>query len=308
VNIVQTFPKSQKAATMPAEPASRPLRRYLRFSVRGLIVIALAIGAALGWSVRQAHLQRDAVAAIERAGGQAHYAIYPGAGDFTWTKPLSWNKLIGEYIGIDIVDHVAYVQFLERSNNNDAPRRQALAHLPDLGGLQTLNLAGSSIADEDLAGLEGLKHFERLMLQNTGIGDAGLAHVRALTSLQEIYIRNTPIGDEGLTHFRRLTNLRHLTLTGNKVTDAGIERLKNLRNLQTLDIAVTQISDGGPEHIAALSNLNILTLAWTRITDRGLAHLKRLTKLSSVDLTGTQVTDAGVKELMQALPRLTIER
>ena len=100
--------------------------------VNWLIVLVLVIGAALGWTVRRAHLQRDAVVAIEKAGGQVDYAIFPGAGDFSWTKPLSWNKLIGEYIGIDLVDHVAYVQFLERSNSNDAPRRQAQGRPADL--------------------------------------------------------------------------------------------------------------------------------------------------------------------------------
>jgi hypothetical protein len=38
----------------------------LRFSVRGLIVLVIVAGAALGWIVRQAHIQGDAVAAIIR--------------------------------------------------------------------------------------------------------------------------------------------------------------------------------------------------------------------------------------------------
>ena len=46
------------------DPVSHPWRRFLRFSVRGLIVVVLVIGAGLGWIVRQAHIQRDAVAAI----------------------------------------------------------------------------------------------------------------------------------------------------------------------------------------------------------------------------------------------------
>jgi hypothetical protein len=44
---------------MPADPKtiSRPWRRYLRFSVRGLIVLVLLIGAGLGWTVRSARIQ-----------------------------------------------------------------------------------------------------------------------------------------------------------------------------------------------------------------------------------------------------------
>jgi hypothetical protein len=56
---------------MPDEskPVSRPWRRFLRFSVRGLIVLVLVIGVGLGWIVRRAHIQRDAVSAITKAGG-----------------------------------------------------------------------------------------------------------------------------------------------------------------------------------------------------------------------------------------------
>ncbi len=51
---------------MSSGPVSRPWQRFLRFSVRGLIVLVLVIGAGLGWIVRSAQVQREAVAAIER--------------------------------------------------------------------------------------------------------------------------------------------------------------------------------------------------------------------------------------------------
>jgi hypothetical protein len=60
-------------ATMPAGPVSHPWRRLLRFSVRGLIVLVLVIGAGLGWVVRSARIQREAVAAIKSAGGGVTY-------------------------------------------------------------------------------------------------------------------------------------------------------------------------------------------------------------------------------------------
>ena len=55
------------------KPVSRPWRRFLRLSVRGMIGIVIVISAGLGWVVRSAHIQRDAVAAIASAGGTVKY-------------------------------------------------------------------------------------------------------------------------------------------------------------------------------------------------------------------------------------------
>jgi hypothetical protein len=56
-----------------AGPISTPWRSFLRFSLRGLIVFVIGVGAGLGWIVRQAHVQRDAVAAIEEVDGSVRY-------------------------------------------------------------------------------------------------------------------------------------------------------------------------------------------------------------------------------------------
>ena len=56
-----------------AKAVSRPGVAILRFSVRGLIVLVLLIGCWMGWLVRSARIQRDAVAAIKDAGGTVSY-------------------------------------------------------------------------------------------------------------------------------------------------------------------------------------------------------------------------------------------
>ena len=80
---------------MPAEPVSRPWRRFLRFSVRGLVVVVLLIGVGLGWLVLGARIQRDAVAAIKSGGGGVNYdwewsngKIIPG--ESLWRRDGSW--------------------------------------------------------------------------------------------------------------------------------------------------------------------------------------------------------------------------
>ncbi len=45
------------------------IRARSRLSVRALMVLVLVCGGWLGWVVHRARVQKDAVAAIERAGG-----------------------------------------------------------------------------------------------------------------------------------------------------------------------------------------------------------------------------------------------
>jgi hypothetical protein len=52
-----------------SEPTPRPWRRYLRLSMRGLLVLVLLIGGWLGLLVRSTGVRRNAVAAIVLAGG-----------------------------------------------------------------------------------------------------------------------------------------------------------------------------------------------------------------------------------------------
>src|SRR5262245_46876506 len=106
-------PRHGYEMTDPPKPVSHPWRRYLRFSVRGLIVVVLVIGIWLGWIVRRARIQREAVAAIKNAGGFVAYewewangTLIPGA------KPWAPRWLV-DLIGVDYLGRVTDVQLLE---------------------------------------------------------------------------------------------------------------------------------------------------------------------------------------------------
>jgi hypothetical protein len=58
---------------MATNAVASPWRRYLRISLRGLIVLVLVLGSALGWIVNCSKGHHDAVAAIEQAGGTVKY-------------------------------------------------------------------------------------------------------------------------------------------------------------------------------------------------------------------------------------------
>ena len=207
-----------------ADLASRPWRRYLRFSVRGLIVLVLVIGGGLGWMVRSARIQRGAVAAIERAGGSVLY-------DWEWLDGKGQPVRGGEpwaptwfvdLIGADYFRNVVAVEFLASSTPNDV----LIAQVGQLTGLQQSRVFAPSLTDVSLARLEGLTKLFKLRLYGTQVTDAGLAHLKGLTGLDSLCLEHTHVTDAGLAHLRGLTKLSYLHIGHTAVTDAGVKELQ----------------------------------------------------------------------------------
>jgi internalin A len=335
------FPPSCGAATKPAERVSRTWRSYLRFSVRGLILLVLAIGVGLGWMVQSARNQHDAVAAIEKAGGSVSY-------DWEWRngtaipagKPWAPRWLV-DLMGVDYFGHVTDVSLpgatdaaivpvarltqlqrliLAESSMSDVgvisffdvnrPRvtSAGLMHLKKLTNLAELDLGGTQVSDAGLAHLKGLTKLSVLDIRGNEVTDAGLAHLKGLTNLSVLSVCGNPVTDAGLAHLAGLTNLSTLRLDGTRVTDAGLAHLKGLTKLRRLSLDGTEVTDAGLTNLMRLTKLSDLDLSFTEITDAGLTHLTALTKLSSVELDGTGVTETGRKALEEALPRLSLNR
>ncbi len=269
---------------MPDQALSKSRRRWLRTSVRGLIVLVLVIGAGLGWIVRSAKIQREAVAAITTAGGWVKY-------DWEWSnrKSISGGKpwaprWLVDLVGVDYFGHVTAVGL------PGAPVA-TIAQVGHLTRLQNFAIYSSSNPYAE-----------------PNLNDAGLAELKGMSDLALLGLGFTHVTDAGLTHLKALTSLASLDLGFTQVSDAGLAHLKELKNLTGLNLIRTRVTDAGLAHLKGLNNLSSLRLTHTQITDAGLAHLMSLTKLSVLDLSGTHVTDAGVEQLKQALPNLKITR
>ena len=296
-------PQSQRVATIPASPVSRRWRRYLRFSVRGLIVLVLVIGAGLGWTVRQAHVQRDAVAAIKSAGGSVKY-------DWEWRdgKPISggepWpSRWLASLIGIDYFGHVIEVN-VSLAGKSD----EVILQVARLDRLQHLDFHYPAVGDVELAHLKRLTNLKWLDLSASPVTDAELSYLKGLNNLSGLALSGTQVTDAGLVHLTGLTNLNYLDLEGLQVTSTGLEHLKGLTKLNYLHLAGTLVDDAGLVHLKGLTALSRLNLSDTQVTDAGLAQLNGLANLTVLELEDTQVTGASVNELKQALPSLDIWR
>jgi hypothetical protein len=232
-------------------PVSRPWRRLLRFSVRGMIVVVLLVGGWLGWIVRSARIQRVAVAAIKVAGGSVWY-------DWEWHngrkfpgKPWAPEWLVGA-IGVDYFGRVAGVRYSPYS-------RVRLADLKSLSDLSDLDLSFTDFTDDELANLAGLTNLQTLNLEATQITDAGLIHIGGLTKLETLYLNNDRITDAGLSHLAGLAKLSRLgLLRDTQATDSGLRHLERLPNLIYLDLRGTQVTGAGANELRrALPKLTI---------------------------------------------------
>jgi internalin A len=312
---------------MSAGPVSRPWRRFLRFSVRGLIVLVLVIGVWLGWLVRSARIQREAVAAITRAGGMVHYDWdWSNGGGGLLREPRYPRWLIGQ-LGVDYFGHVTRVSIwnlkhlggglsqigtLTRLEMLSIPggmqvTNTGVAHLQSLTSLQALQLPRSNLTDADLARLAGLSKIELLDLGSTAVTDTGLVQLVSFTRLKSLDLTDCRrITDSGLEHLAALRSLEFLALTWCNIGDDALNFLKSLTRLQKLSLQGTSINDAGLMQIRHLARLQDLDLANTAVSDAGLLHLKTMSALRSLDLSITKVTEAGVRDLNRALPKLKV--
>jgi hypothetical protein len=271
-------------STTLAKRASRPWRRFLRFSVRGMIVVVLVIGVWLGWIVRSAQIQRDTLKAIRNAGGIVAY-------DWEWTdgKAVPGGKPWAPWwfvnlIGVDYFCDASGVWLSKSSTATDL----AMVKVGRLSQLQILTLDDSLVSDLGLSQLNGLNRLSWLDLGRSTVSDAALMHLKGLTKLSSLNLTETRVSDAGLVHLGRLTNLSELGFEGTPITDAGLASLKGLNDLLGLDIGYTRVSDLGLEHVKRFTKLKWLNLHRTRITDAGLANLAGLKSLLSIDIGDTK--------------------
>ena len=200
---------------MPDQPLPMPWWHRLRLSVRALIALVMAIGVFLGWYVRTVQVQRDAVAAIKKAGGAVAY-------DWEWGnynpdiidsngKPRA-PRWLASRVGVDYVANVVHVSLVpHRATDPTRANDETLAHVGRLGRLDSL------------------------ILCDTAVTDAGLAHLRGLTKLRGLNLLHTQISDTGLAYLKGLTHLRSLLLAGTRITDDGVLELeKALPRVQIL--------------------------------------------------------------------------
>lgn len=225
-------------------------RRWLRYSLRTLLVLVTIACVGFGWlgmKVRAKQREREVIETIEKLGYYVKYDYeFDSAGvpiesptlpGQAWLRPL-----VGDYFFASVVEvHCV-------SETTDSDLRDLLANLTRLRGL---NVAWSKVTD------------------------AGLIHLAELTKLEGVELRGTEVTDNGLVHLRGLTKLKWLNLEGTKVAGTGFVHLKALTKLEWLNLERTKITDAGLAQFAGLTTLVWVHLAETKVTDEGVKQLQK---------------------------------
>lgn len=293
-------------------------RRYLRFSLRSLLVSILLIGGGLGWFIRSAENQRAFYLAIEKSGGWALYQDEDAILKAVPRPSSMWPHWLANHLPFDYCHNITSVGVGSVGlSDEDFSRIGDLTQLKELYfegtrpmtlgdanlSVRCLLVAGPSFGDAEVQNLSPLPHAKILSRRIT---DTGLAHVKGLTGLRNLDLTECYITDAGMLHLKALTGIQGLSLESCHVTDAGLANLEGMTKLRYLILYGTQTTDAGLLHLRKLTNLQLLCLAHTRVTDQGLKKLQGIKSLKVVWLRATQVTDEGVKELRNAMPDLTI--
>jgi hypothetical protein len=253
---------------MTTATSAKPKSRFLRFSLRTLLVVMLVVCVTLGWKVEKTRKQREAVAWVEECGGEVD-------NEYEWDKVKPHGpKWLRDQLGVDFFDDVVSVSIHGSYDSDVTP------------------LAGS-----DVTPLAGLRNLERLDLSFSQVSD--VTPLAGLRNLKWLYLSSTQVSD--VTPLAGLRNLERLDLSSTQVSD--VTPLAGLRNLKWLYLRDTQVSDVTP--LAGLRNLERLYLSFTQVSD--VTPLAGLRNLKWLYLSSTQVSQEEYEMIQQALPKCRIQ-
>jgi hypothetical protein len=284
-------------------------RPRVRLSVRALMASVLIVSCGLGWLVHRARLQRNAVAAIRKAGGRVFYDwefryVPNGAFNFTGRtggRPRGPKWLI-DVLGPDYFDSVKIV-YLGKARDLDS----LMPDVGRLGRLEVLLINSGTLTEAGSAYLPGLARLRYLCLDRfSRVTGPALKDVARLRRLRRLDLLGSELNDADLAPLKGLTDLEYLRLYCPNLTDAGLVHLSGLSSLRRMDLGPCRITDAGLKPLAGLANLRTLVIEQPDLVDLIGMNPRAARAQLSLMLGGAGLTEQGVARLREAMPLLRI--
>jgi hypothetical protein len=237
---------------------------WLRFSLRGAIVLITIVAVTFGIVANQANRQLTTLAAIKEVGGS--YRHHRDSQGFV-AKAL--DRCFGEKA---------------------------------FSKITMVNLRDTDASDELIGRIAKFQTLSDVDLSGTKTTDAGIQLISKLP-LRVLWIQECPITDESGKHLAEHKTLQRLLANGTICTDTFIENLGSLPQLKDLGLRGTKVTSDGMRHIASCPKLEKLYLYSTVVDDDGINHLRDNATITKLDLSSTNVTDDSF-EIFETLPSL----
>jgi Leucine-rich repeat (LRR) protein len=177
---------------------------------------------------------------------------------------------------------------------------QDFVNLNEATALETLWLTGSSINDQILPLVQGVKTLTSLTIKSTKISDASMKALAALPLLKNLHLPAS-ISDNGVADLSASSSLEDLDLSYTTITAKALASLSNLKSLSTLYVNDTTLSDDSMAEVKNIKGLKVLFLNGTKVTDKCLEQLAEAAQLEHLELRDTKVTEIGIARLRSKL-------
>ena len=273
-------------------------RRWLRFSLRALLLLTLLAGIVCGWlGTELARMRRErlAVAKLKKIASiyfhlepeKRKSLMFPGLGGEPPPMTLK-QKAVRQIFGKPYHQRVADV-FLWGAESRDTTIAKTvdLSLLRDFDAITDISIRNVSVRNAQ--SISHLRHIRSLTLVNTGIED--VTCLNGLTRLLKVNVSNNRLTQ--LPSLNSLSDLNELDLSNTRVH--RLDSVHQCVSLESLWLTKTIVSDLGP--LMNLRKLVHVDVGHTKVTNAQALHGKPA--LSGLVLTGCQV------DRMPLLPSLT---
>ena len=203
-----------------------------RFSLRGLLVFVLLLGAWLAFGVNRFSREKVAMTEVIKYGGRPGYRIsvfYP-------------------------FRYVNVVAFIKEDLGNEE-LRESVSHLQKLPHLSELVLIETSITDEGLVHLKKLQRLKKLNLFNNEISDEGIADLVGMENLRELDLSSTLVSDKGVLQLQTLEALRELSVSVGTPHQIPGQLPESPEKRQQREQAIAELQPAGVISQAAIARL-----------------------------------------------------